>query len=66
MTEINRDEVYENCAKIDELVSFLKNYNFELVEQSWEGITWGDGFFIKKQIHSVKHKTKSYPKQIPS
>lgn len=50
MTEINRDEVYENCAKIDELVSFLKNYNFELVEQSWEGITWGDGFFIKKQI----------------
>lgn len=47
MTEINRDEVYENCAKIDELVSFLKNYNFELVEQSWEGITWGDGLFIK-------------------
>jgi hypothetical protein len=47
MSEINRDEVYENCAKINELVEFLKPYGFELVEQDWAGNTWGDGLFIK-------------------
>jgi hypothetical protein len=48
MSEINRDEVYENCVKIDELIEFLKLYGFELVEQDWAGGTWGDGLFIKK------------------
>lgn len=48
MTEINRDEVYENCAMIDELVTFLGQYGFELVEANWAGNTWGDGFFIKR------------------
>lgn len=47
MSEINRDEVYENCAKIDELEEFLKPYGFNLVEQNWAGHTWGDGLFIK-------------------
>jgi FkbM family methyltransferase len=47
MTEINRAEVYENCAQINDLVSFLSEYNFKLVEQDWAGDTWGDGFFIK-------------------
>jgi FkbM family methyltransferase len=47
MSEINRDEVYENCAKIEELKEFLKPYGFNLVEQNWAGHTWGDGLFIK-------------------
>lgn len=50
MSEINRDEVYENCAKIEELVEFLSPYGFELVEETWAGGTWGDGLFIKKQL----------------
>jgi FkbM family methyltransferase len=49
MAEINRDEVYENCAHIDELSEFLKPYGFELVETNWAGREWGDGFFIKKK-----------------
>ena len=48
MSEINRDEVYENCAKIDELTEFLSSYGFKLVEQNWAGSTWGDGLFIKQ------------------
>lgn len=47
MAEINRDEVYENCAKIDEMIEFLLPYGFKLVETNWAGGTWGDGFFIK-------------------
>ena len=48
-TEINRDEVYENCAKVTELSNFLNSYGFILVEESWDGITWGDGLFIKRK-----------------
>jgi FkbM family methyltransferase len=48
MSEINRDEVYQNCARIEQLIDFLSPYGFELVEQTWDGGTWGDGFFIKK------------------
>lgn len=47
MSEINRDEVYENCARIEQLVKFLEPYGFKLVEEFWAGGTWGDGFFIK-------------------
>jgi FkbM family methyltransferase len=49
MSEINRDEVYEGCAKIDELKEFLSPYGFELVEEDWAGRTWGDGLFVKKK-----------------
>ena len=48
MTEINRDEVYTNCAKIHELQEFLGKFGFQLVEEYWMGGIWGDGFFIKK------------------
>lgn len=48
MAEINRDEVYEGCAHINELINFLSPYGFELVETDWAGREWGDGFFIKK------------------
>ena len=48
MTEINKAELYENCAQVEQIIEFLKSYNFVLVEQNWLGGTWGDGFFIKK------------------
>ena len=47
ISEVNRDEVYKNCAKINELKDFLSPYGFVLVEETWDGYTWGDGFFIK-------------------
>lgn len=46
-SEINRDEVYQGCAKINELSEFLSKFGFTLTEQSWDGHTWGDGLFIK-------------------
>lgn len=49
LTEINRAEIYKNCAKIEQLISFLEPYGFKFVEENWAGAngTWGDGFFIK-------------------
>jgi FkbM family methyltransferase len=49
MSEINRDELYENCARVEQLIEFLSPYGFELVEENWVGGTWGDGFFIKRK-----------------
>ena len=49
VSEINRDEVYENCTKIDELIEFLSEFGFELKEHHWLGITYGDGLFIKNK-----------------
>ena len=48
VSEINRDELYENCARVEQLVEFLTPYGFKLVEEDWAGGTWGDGLFIKK------------------
>ncbi len=48
ITEVNRDEVYKNCARVEQLDEFLKVYNFERVETNWVGGVWGDAFYVKK------------------
>ena len=52
MTEVNRDEVYKDCAKVEQVDQFLDNYGFIRVETSWEGIIWGDAFYIKKDSNN--------------
>tara|TARA_R110000824_G_scaffold57875_1_gene157155 strand:- start:2952 stop:3515 length:564 start_codon:yes stop_codon:yes gene_type:complete len=47
MTEVNRDEVYENCAQVEEIDAYLSIYGFERVETSWDGDCWGDAFYTK-------------------
>lgn len=47
MCEINKDELYENCARDYEIDQFLSIYNFERVETSWTVNGWGDAFYIK-------------------
>ena len=48
ISEVNRAEVYENCAKVEELDEFLYQFGFERVETNWVGSTWGDAFYIKR------------------
>tara|TARA_R100000008_G_C3542467_1_gene145582 strand:+ start:166 stop:822 length:657 start_codon:yes stop_codon:yes gene_type:complete len=52
-TEVNTDEIYEDCTKIEQLDEFLGNlYNFERVETKFIGGkgagTWGDALYVKK------------------
>lgn len=47
ITEVNRDIVYENNALIQDLDEFLSKFGFERLETTWDGITWGDAFYIK-------------------
>lgn len=47
-TEVNRDEVYENCTQINELDMLLSE--FDRVQTSWDGGTWGDAIYKRKSI----------------
>lgn len=44
--EVNRDEVYEGCAKIWDLDVILKD--FTRVDTSWAGGTWGDSIYLRR------------------
>jgi FkbM family methyltransferase len=46
--EVNRDEVYEENARIEEIDTYLSNYNMKRVETFWwDDGYWGDAFYIR-------------------
>ena len=45
--EVNRDEVYENNAYVEEIDEFLSQYGMERMETDWAGDIWGDALYIK-------------------
>jgi len=47
ISEVNRDEVYENCAQVSDLDVYLAQLNFNRVETTWAGDNWGDALYIK-------------------
>jgi hypothetical protein len=49
--EVNRGEMYENNAMIDEVDEYLGSYGFERVETHWPETwyKWGDALYIKKK-----------------
>jgi FkbM family methyltransferase len=49
-SEVNRAELYKNCALVDEVDNFLSNYGFSRVDTWWDGVTWGDALYIKGGI----------------
>jgi len=46
-TEVNRDEVYENCPMVEEIDQLLSEYGFRREHTSWAGETWGDALYVK-------------------
>jgi FkbM family methyltransferase len=47
-TEVNSDYVYKDCAIVDEIDEYLKQFGFTRVETAWCGdYRWGDAFYIK-------------------
>lgn len=49
LLELNREEVYEKCAKVWDIDAFLKDYT--RIETNWAGHSWGDGLYIKSNLH---------------
>lgn len=48
--EVNRDEVYENNALIEEIDEYLQKYDIIRVETDWSGGTWGDALYVKSNL----------------
>lgn len=46
--EVNRAEVYENNAFVEEIDEFLSDYKMSRVETSWLGGIWGDALYIRE------------------
>lgn len=48
-TEVNKDDIYENCTKVEELDLLLSE--FKRVETGvWVGNMWSDAFYIRKPL----------------
>ena len=46
-TEVNTENVYGNCALIDEIDSYLAQYGFKRVITKVLNQGWGDAFYTK-------------------
>ena len=44
--EVNVNELYKNCALIDEIDAFLAQYNFKRVLTNMTHHGWGDALYI--------------------
>jgi hypothetical protein len=45
--EVNRAEVYENNAMVEDIDIFLNNYSMIRVDTNWAGGNWGDALYIR-------------------
>jgi FkbM family methyltransferase len=53
ITEVNREELYEGCALIDQIDDFLSSYGFQRVAMANPSHpSWGDAFYVKKSLPS--------------
>lgn len=50
--EVNRAEVYEGCAMIEQIDSFLAPFGFIRRETDWRGDLWGDAFYVRQTGNS--------------
>jgi len=45
--EVNRDEVYTNCAKVEQLDEFLLQYGLKRKQTYWTSYDWGDAYYSR-------------------
>jgi FkbM family methyltransferase len=45
--EVNRDELYEGNAYVEQIDEFLSEYDMKRVETYWLGDLWGDALYVK-------------------
>ncbi|MGB7325298.1 MAG: FkbM family methyltransferase [Rubripirellula sp.] len=51
MTEVNRDELYAGCARIEEIDAFLAQFDFKRVREAFPyHESWGDALYVKNDI----------------
>ena len=56
-SEVNNQELYENCAMVEDLDYFLDDFGFARAFTHWAGGSWGDALYIK--IDKYENKINS-------
>jgi FkbM family methyltransferase len=46
--EVNIEELYEGCARVQEIDRFLQESGFVRVKTIWNGTTWGDALYSRE------------------
>jgi FkbM family methyltransferase len=49
-TEVNRDQVYEGAAQIEDLDRFLAAHGFARIVTRWTSAQWGDALYVRPSI----------------
>lgn len=49
LCEVNRAELYVGCPMVEEIDLYLKEFGFTRNHTSWDGYTWGDAMYAKKE-----------------
>ena len=62
--EVNKKELYEGCPLVQDIDKFLKQYNFIRTDTHYwlDSYSWGDAFYIRKDLISFKKYIISYIK----
>ena len=43
--EVNKEELYKDCALVEQVDEFLAEYGFERKETRWTNFNWGDAYY---------------------
>jgi FkbM family methyltransferase len=54
LCEVNREELYENCAKVEEIDEYLLDFGFDRIVTNWAGWTWGDALYENKRTIGLR------------
>lgn len=72
-TEVNKAELYEGCAKIDEIDEYLSREGFHRVATRWVlGFGWGDALYLRlpptllSRTIGIRWPLEFYMRQLPS
>lgn len=52
--EVNRSEVYEGNALVEEIDDYLSGHGFERISTVWAGGIWGDAFYCRRNLPTQK------------
>ena len=45
--EVNREELYKDCARVEQLDEFLKEFGLHRVQTEWTNFGWGDAYYSR-------------------
>lgn len=55
-SEVNRAEMYEGCAFVEDIDSFLSPFGFIRKETDWKGHDWGEALYVRLDREALQSR----------